>query len=103
MELIKIENGISLLDIEVSNKISEFEKQIKELKVQEDELKKNILNEMEEKGLLKLETDSLIISYVAPTERETFDSKSFRESNPDLYDDYVNFSPVKSSIRIKVK
>ena len=36
MELIKIENGISLLDIEVSNKISEFEKQIKELKVQED-------------------------------------------------------------------
>lgn len=103
MELIKIENGISLLDIEVSNKISEFEKQIKELKVQEDELKRNILNEMEEKGLLKLETDSLIISYVAPTERETFDSKSFRESNPDLYDDYVNFSPVKSSIRIKVK
>lgn len=103
MELIKIENGISLLDIEVSNKISEFEKQIKELKVQEDELKKNILNEMEEKGLLKLETDSLIISYVAPTERETFDSKSFRKSNPDLYDDYVNFSPVKSSIRIKVK
>lgn len=103
MELIKIENGISLLDIEVSNKISEFEKQIKELKVQEDELKKNILNEMEEKGLLKLETDSLIISYVAPTERETFDSKSFRESNPDLYDDYVKFSPVKSSIRIKVK
>lgn len=71
--------------------------------MQEDELKKNILNEMEEKGLLKLETDSLIISYVAPTERETFDSKSFRESNPDLYDDYVNFSPVKSSIRIKVK
>ena len=103
MELIKIENGISLLDIEVSNKISEFEKQIKELKVQEDELKKNILNEMEEKGLLKLETDSLIISYVASTERETFDSKSFRESNPDLYDDYVKFSPVKSSIRIKVK
>ena len=103
MELIKIENGISLLDIEVSNKISEFEKQIKELKVQEDELKRNILNEMEEKGLLKLETDSLIISYVVPTERETFDSKSFRESNPDLYDDYVNFSPVKSSIRIKVK
>lgn len=103
MELIKIENGISLLDIEASNKISEFEKQIKELKVQEDELKKNILNEMEEKGLLKLETDSLIISYVAPTEREIFDSKSFRESNPDLYDDYVNFSPVKSSIRIKVK
>ena len=103
MELIKIENGISLLDIEVSNKISEFEKQIKELKVQENELKKNILNEMEEKGLLKLETDSLIISYVAPTERETFDSKSFRESNPDLYDDYVKFSPVKSSIRIKVK
>lgn len=103
MELIKIEQGINLLDKNVSDKIAEFERKIKEIKTQEDELKKNILIEMEEKGLLKLETDSLIISYVAPTERETFDSKSFREDNQDLYDEYVKFSPVKSSIRIKVK
>ena len=58
---------------------------------------------MENKNILKLETDDLTITYIAPAERETFDSKRFREENSDLYDEYVKFSPVKSSIRVKVK
>lgn len=103
MELIKIENETALLDTKVSNKIAEFERQIKVIKEQEDELKKSILEEMENKKLLKIETDDLTINYIAPTDRETFDSKKFREDNPDLYDEYVKMSPVKSSIRIKVK
>ena len=105
MELIKRENGISILDAEVSNKIATFEKQLKALKEQEDELKQAILNEMESKGIIKLEdeTTGLSITYVAETTRESFDSKAFRKDNPDMYDEYVRMSPVKSSIRIKVK
>lgn len=103
MELIKVENEIGILDIEVSKKVAEFEKALKEIKEKEEELKQNILSEMESKNILKLETDSLTVTYIAPAERETFDSKRFREDNPDLYDEYVKFSPVKSSIRIKVK
>lgn len=103
MELIKVENGIGILDTEVSKKVAEFEKALKEIKEKEEELKQNILSEMESKNILKLETDSLTVTYIAPAERETFDSKRFREDNPDLYDEYVKFSPVKSSIRIKVK
>lgn len=103
MELIKVENGIGILDTEVSKKVAEFEKALKEIKEKEEELKQNILSEMESKNILKLETDSLTVTYTAPAERETFDSKRFREDNPDLYDEYVKFSPVKSSIRIKVK
>lgn len=103
MELIKVENEIGILDTEVSKKVAEFEKAIKEIKKKEEELKQNILSEMESKNILKLETDDLTITYIAPAERETFDSKKFREENSDLYDEYVKFSPVKSSIRVKVK
>lgn len=103
MELIKVENEIGILDTEVSKKVAEFEKAPKEIKEKEEKLKQNILSEMEIKNILKLETDDLTITYIAPAERETFDSKKFREENSDLYDEYVKFSPVKSSIRVKVK
>ena len=102
MELIKRENGY-ILDLETSNKIKEFELLAKEIKKKEDELKEDILKEMELKGIIKVETDDLTISYIAPSKRETFDSKRLKEENPDLYDLYVKLSDVKSSIRIKLK
>ncbi len=103
MELIKIENEIAILDPEVSEKIVEFEKQAKLIKEQEDNLKKAILEEMEQNQILKLDTPEILISYVAPSDRETFDSKTFKEDHQDLYDDYIKMTPVKSSIRIKLK
>lgn len=101
--LISLVNDEAILNPEVSLKIAEFEKTIKELKEKEDELKQSILNEMESKNILKLETDDLMINYIAASERETLDSKKLREEQPDLYDEYVKFSPVKASIRLKVK
>lgn len=79
MELIKVENEIGILDTEVSKKVAEFEKAIKEIKEKEEELKQNILSEMESKNILKLETDDLTITYIAPAERETFDSKNLEK------------------------
>lgn len=103
MELIKIENEVAILDPEVSKTIAEFERQIKSIKEQEDNLKKAILEEMEQNQIIKIDTPDILISYVAPTDRETFDSKSFKAEHQDIYDEYVKMSPVKSSIRIKVK
>lgn len=103
MELIKIENEIAILDEEVSQKIADFERQVKLIKEQEDSLKQAILDEMEKNQILKLDTPDLLISYVASSDRETFDSKAFKEAHQDLYDEYVKMTPVKPSIRIKVK
>ena len=103
MELIKVYGEAAILDGTTAKHIAEFEKMAKEIKVKEDELKKAILAEMESKGIIKLETDELTISYVASTDRETFDSKKLRADNPDLYDEYIRMSTVKSSIRIKLK
>lgn len=102
MELITINADTALLQPEISKKIADFERQIKEIKQAEDELKTKILEEMERKGLLKVKTDDLAITYVAPADRESFDSKKFREDHADLYDEYIKMTPVKASIRIKV-
>ena len=103
MELIKIENEIAILDPLVSERVADFERKIKLLKEDEDKLKEAILKEMEENQIIKLDTQDLLISYIAPTDRETFDSKTFKADHQDLYDEYVKMTPVKSSIRIKLK
>ena len=103
MELIKVYGEAAILDGTTAKHIAEFEKMAKDIKAKEDELKKAILAEVESKGIIKLETDELTISYVASTDRETFDSKKLRADNPDLYDEYIRMSTVKSSIRIKLK
>lgn len=103
MELIKVKEGKALLNISTSMQLYEFEKAMKELKEQEDEIKASILQEMEEKNIKSIDCDELLISYIAPSDRESFDSKKFREDHNDLYDEYVKFTPVKSSVRIKLK
>ena len=102
-DLITIKDGTALLDVETSAKIAEFERKMKEIKDAEDALKQGILKEMEQKGILKVETEEMTISYIAPTDRETFDSKRFKFDHPDMFDEYVKLSPVKASVRIKVK
>lgn len=103
MELITIENGIAALDLETSKKIAEFERKAKEIKEASDKLKAQILDEMEEKGIVKIDTPDMVITYIAATDRESFDSKALRADNPDLYDSYIRMSQVKSSVRIKIK
>ena len=74
----------------------------KNIKAKQDELKQRILDEMESKGIVSIKAPGLTISYVAPSTRETFDTKTFRKDHPDLYDEYVGISMVRSSIRMKV-
>ena len=100
MDLIKIENG--QLDQMAVDFIINIETQMKTLKQQYDEFKSKLQNAMEQNGVIKLEAGNLKITYIAETERETFDSKQFKEDMPDLFDEYVKFSKVKPSIRIKV-
>lgn len=102
-ELIVVQNDVALLNIDASKTIIEIENQIKYLKEKEELIKQVVLEEMERKNILKLEDNSLIINYIAPSNRETFDSRKFKQEHQDLYDEYIKISPVKSSIRIKIK
>lgn len=103
MELVKVENGNVALVEDAVKTIVAIENQIKELKEKQDDYKTILLEKMEENNVLKIESEELMITYVAPSDRESFDSKAFKEEHQDLYDEYVKMTPVKSSIRIKVK
>lgn len=102
-EMIIFDQGTALLNPQISSQLAEFERLAKEIKTKEDELKKRILEEMESKGIIKIDTDDLTITYVAPTTRETFDKNKFQDDFPDLYDEYVKMGKVSASVRLKVK
>ena len=101
--LIRVDGEEIVLLPSASAMLAEFERQVDAIKKKQDELKQRILAEMEANGIIKIDTDDLTISYVAPTNREKFDSKAFRKDHPDLYDDYVSISPIKASVRMKLK
>lgn len=102
-KLIRVEQDTALLNPDVSRKLAEFERQVEQITAKQNELKKQILAEMESHGIIKIETDELTISYVASYTKESFDNKAFRKDNPDLYDEYVKISTVSASVRMKVK
>ena len=62
-----------------------------------------MIDEMKKRGIVKIDTNKLTITYIQPTTRETFDSKSFREKNPDLYDEFCKISPVKETVKVVLK
>lgn len=101
--IIKDENGTAVLNDNVTQQIAEFETQIKALKKQEEDLKKSILDAMKENGVIKIDNDHLMITYVAGHDQERFDTKAFKEENRMIYDEYVKMVHVKDSVRIKVK
>lgn len=98
----KKENNYQLTDAVISalKMIDEEEKKVKEKK---EKIREILLKEMEDKNILKLENENISITYKAPTERETFRTKDFKKDLPDLYDTYVEFTPIKSSLLIKIK
>ena len=102
-ELIKVENGNAVLDYSAMEAITQYEIAIKQLKEKEDELKQAILEEMKSKDIIKIDTDRILINYIAATERESFDSKEFRKEHEELYNEYIKLTPVKENIRLKIK
>lgn len=103
MELIKLTNNGAVITEETARTLAEIEKLSKQLKEREELIKTAIKDEMEKRGIIKLENDNIIITYIASTDREQFNGKRLREENPDIYDEYVEIKPIKSSIRVKVK
>ncbi len=93
----------AIISPEISAEVAELEKQMKLISDKQKAFKSEILRLMEEHGVIKIDNDYLTITYVAETDRETFDTKAFREAHPDTYDEYVKIGKVAPSIRIKVK
>ena len=88
---------------EVCERIISLEKQAKEIKKQQDIMKNEILDAMQKYGVLKFDNEFLKSAFIPEHDAEKFDSKTFKEENPDVYDMYAKITKVKPSIRITVK
>ncbi len=100
--IVKKEDNYQLTDTIISE-LRLIDEEEKELKEKKEKIREILLKEMEDKNILKLENENISITYKAPTERETFRTAKFKKDLPDLYDTYVEFTPVKSSLLIKIK
>ena len=97
------EDGKLVIAKEACDIISTFERQMKEIKKQYDEYKGALLSAMETYGVKKIETDDFIVSYTAPTEMITLDSKKVENEYPDVYSECIKVSDVKSSVRVRLR
>lgn len=100
--IVRTESG-AMLTADTEEKITALLKAADEIKAKVDDLKADILSEMEKKNIIKIDTEVLAVTYVAPHDKETLDSKAIKEELPDIYDTYCKLSPVKASLRVKVK
>lgn len=101
-EIFKTENGTVIMLQDFSEEVARVKNQLKALKDLDQKYNDMIREAMEQYGVVKIETENLNVTYVQPTEKETFDSKAFKKDFPELYDEYVKMTPVKASLRVKV-
>lgn len=102
-EIIKIENGVAVISPEFMTHMLSVKDQLKMLKEVDDANNEMLLEAMEKNGIIKAENDHVIVNYIKSADRETFNTKKFKEENPAVYDQYCTMKPVKASVRVKVK
>jgi hypothetical protein len=99
----KNQQQIAKLNKEIEKAVGAQVAKKAELEAQNSEMRQAILEAMEANGVTKFDGDLISITYVAPTERNTFDSKRFMEERPKTAEKYMRKTQVKASIRLKVK
>lgn len=101
-ELITVTNDKPMLTKDAIEGIIAAKVMADKTKKHYDDIRAALLEEMESKGVKKLETPELIITHKAAYDSEKFDKDRFKLENPEMYDDYTGISHNKSSVVIKV-
>lgn len=78
-------------------------KRIKELTEEYDAIKSEVLRKMIENKDKSFDTGNILITVVAPSTRETFDSKRFKAEHEDLYGEYIKKSTTKESLKLTIR
>ena len=78
-------------------------KQIQELTKQYDALKAEVLKKMIERNDKSVDSGRMLITVIAPSTRETFDSKKFKAEHEDLYANYIKTSKTKETLKLTIR
>jgi predicted phage-related endonuclease len=103
MELATLRNEILSKHEGIFNAIKELDTQASELANRKAEMKEQLLVAMENSNVKKFENDILTITYVAPTTRVGVDTDKLKAEYEEVYLQCIKETPVKASIRIKLK
>jgi putative phage-type endonuclease len=90
----------------VANQVEKMELQLsqyKQLESQYKEMKAKLYDLMEQYDVKKWETDTVIITRILPSTRESLDSTKLKKDHPELAEQYKKISKVAGSVRIKLK
>lgn len=101
--VVKVEDNDLAELYEVEKIIAYFENEKKKAEENAKLIRDKIVASMKEQGVTKFENDKIIISYIAPSTKETLDSAALKRDRPDIYSQYKKVSNVKESVRIKLK
>lgn len=72
------------------------------LKIKQDDLKEQMMKMMEANKQKSIKTNIGSYSYVAATTKKTFDTKLFKDTEPEHYEYYLKETTTKPSLRIKL-
>ena len=87
-ELITIEEGTAIIAQETADKIAELQKAYKNIEESLKEIKAQLYQEMKDRNILKIETPTLVVSYIPETTTETLDLKELKRDLPEIFNDY---------------
>ena len=100
--LVETKTGLKLTE-SATKTIVEIKEQIKALEALEVELKSKIIEQMTGHGVKSIENDLVRITYVAPTTRQSLDSKALKAELPDVWNKYSKTSEVSETVKIDCK
>ena len=93
---------LEALPVSAVDKLIGIERQIAEAEEAKKVLHEAIKAEMETRGIVRYDDGKLSITYVAPSTRESVDTKALKAAEPAVAAKYLKTSNVAASIRVKV-
>ena len=97
----KEENVFDLISIE--HQINLLKNQLNPLLKIQKELKESILEEMENDKVRLFDNDEIKITMVMPKPKKVIDENLLKEKYPEVYQDCLKETTIKSSLRITLK
>ena len=87
---------------DVVQEVIRIERELKELKDKQTELREGLLKQMQDHNIKSFKTDGLSLTRKLATTKTSLDSKMLQEKYPEIYNECLKTSEVKESLLIKI-
>ena len=87
---------------DVVQEVIRIERELKELKDKQTELREGLLKQMQDHNIKSFKTDGLSLTRKLATTKTSLDSRMLQEKYPEIYEECLKTSEVKESLLIKI-